>query len=361
MTEGPPGPPRRRRLGRFGRFLLMRLALFPAQLLFVLVLLYVALYEPTYLMAHQYGGLAGFFQGFSQMVRNDFTGNWGTSTFNQFPGVPLSQLYGWLLPNSVELAVVALGIAAAIAYPVSMLTGWSRRPVADTSARVVSLLGTLLPVFVVGSLVVSGLFFWFLKTYNDVPDQGFIPSLSWWIDVRNAVYPPWIIYRSFTRPTGMPLVDGALHHDWPVETIILWKTMFQATVIAIVYVTIFLRHARSVVAQASQELHLRAARSRGVPERALLWRHTARRVRPTFLLVFALTLPAYIGTQFAVEAAFVDPGIGFITLSSLVGLGGGGLPALEAVMFMLALIVLVWLVVVDIVAKLSDPRELTTG
>ncbi|HYA58682.1 MAG TPA: ABC transporter permease subunit, partial [Thermoplasmata archaeon] len=96
----------------------------------------------------------------------------------------------------------------------------------------------------------------------------------------------------------------------------------------------------------------------GVGERTLLWKHTARRVRPTFLLVFALTLPAYLGTQFAVEIAFVDRGIGFITLSSLTGQGGGGLTALGAVVFMLAMIVLVWLFIVDVVAKRMDPREL---
>jgi ABC-type dipeptide/oligopeptide/nickel transport system permease component len=359
VLGAPPNPPRFR-LSRFARFFLMRLGLVPAQLLFVLVLLYLALYEPANILANQNTGLLGFFTGFGQMVVNDFTGNWGISTFETYPGVPLSQLYSWVLPNSVELAAFALTFSAALAYPVSMITGWSRRPLTDTAGRVVSLIGTLLPVMVVGSLVVSATFFWFLDTYHDLPDVGFIPTLPWWEQFYGG-YPDWIIYRSFSQPTGAPLIDGVIHHAWAFEQVVLVKTLIQATVIAMVYVTIFLRHSRSVVASASQELHLRAARSRGIRERTLLWRHTSRRVRPTFLLVFALTLPAYLGTQFAVEAVFADPGIGFITLCSLVGLGGGGLPALEAVMFMLALVVLIWLFVVDVIAKLMDPREVVAS
>jgi len=140
----------------------------------------------------------------------------------------------------------------------------------------------------------------------------------------------------------------------------LFKTLLQASVIALVYVTIFLRHGRTVARAASREPHLMAARSRGVPERTLLWKHTGRRVRPTFLLVFALTLPAYLGTQFVVEATFVDPGIGFISLSALTGFESvaNGLEGLEVMMFLLALLVIVWLFFLDVAARRWDPREL---
>lgn len=360
---GRPAPARRPgfRLSHYSLYVLRRLLLIPAQLLLVLVILYLALYEPVNLHLDVNTGLGGFLTGFSQMVVNDFTGNWGTSTFQQYPGVAWSTLYSYLLPNSVELAVFALGIAAAIAYPVSLITGWTRRSGVDVSSRLVSLFGTFLPVMVVGSLVVSLTFFWFVDTFNgDLPDGGVIPTLYWFQNEYGRI-PSWLIYGSVTRPTGLPLVDGIVHHAWAFEFLTLIKTLIQASIIAIVYVTIFLRHARSVVFSASQETHLVGARSRAVSERTLLWNHTARRVRPTFLLTFALTLPAYLGTQFAVEAAFIDRGIGFLTLSSLTNQGGGGLAALQEMMFMLAILILVWLFVVDLVARRMDPRELASA
>lgn len=337
----------------------MRLALVPCQVLFVLVILYLAIYEPTNIAANQNPGIVGFFTGFAQMVVNDFTGNWGVSTFQQYPGVPIVQLYAYLLPNSVELAAFALGISAAIAYPVALSIGWSRRPGVDVGARVASLFGTLVPVFVVGLLVITALFFWFLGQFNDLPDVGVIPGLNWWL-VYHGGYPSWIVYDSITRPTGLPLVDGVIHHAWSYEEITLIKTLIQASVISLVYVTIFLRHARSVVRAAREEAHVTASRSRGISESTLLWKHTGRRVTSTFLIVFALTLPVYLGTQFVVEATFLDPGMGFLAFSSLTDQGTGGIAPLEAMMFLLSLIVLIWLFVVDVFARRLDPREVAS-
>lgn len=351
--------PRGRRLSPFGRFVLMRLALIPAQVLFVLMLVYIAIDEPTNIAAHQDLGLVGFFVGFGHMVVNDFTGNWGISTFQQYPGVPIAQLYAYLLPSSVELAVFALGISAAIAYPLALWIGWTRRPGADTAARVVTLFGALFPVFIVGLLVITALFFWFLAQFNDLPDDGVIPGITWWMNSYGG-YPSWVLYQSITQPTGLPLVDGIIHQAWTFEEITLIKTLIQAIVISLVYVTVFLRHARTIVRSASQEEYVIAARSRGVSERTLLWKHTGRRVMPTFLIVFALTLPVYLGTQFVVEATFLDPGMGFLTFSSLTGQGTGGIEPLATMMFLLALIVIFWLFAIDVLSRRLDPREVVS-
>lgn len=346
----------RSRLSPFGRFALMRLALVPGQILLVLMVLYLAINEPVNIATHHNLGFVGFFVGFAHMVVNDFTGNWGISTFQEYPGVPLVQLYAYLLPSSVELAAFALGFSAIIAYPVALSIGWSRRPGVDLAARTASLLGTLLPAFVVGLLVITALFFAFLTEFGDLPDIGVIPGLTWWM-ANYGGYPPWVVYQSITQPTGLPLIDGLLHRAWLYEEITLIKTLIQALVISLVYVTIFLRHARSVVRSASQEVHLVASRSRGVSESTLLWSHTARRVLPTFLIVFALTLPVYLGTQFVVEATFLDPGMGFLAFSSLTGQGTGGIEPLQVMMFLLSLIVLFWLCGVDVLARRLDPRE----
>ena len=358
-----PRPARRRRLGPYGRFVLMRLAVVPGQLLFVLVVLYVAVVEPAHLVAHQDLGALGFLTGLGHMLYDDFTGNWGVSTFPEYNGYAISTLYFYFLPNTIELAVFGLGISALVAYPVSLLLGWTRNRAADTGARVASLLGTLLPTFVVSLLLILGLFYWFLAHFHDVPDQGVIPTFIWWQYYYDGSYPSWIVLDSVTRPTGFPLVDGAIHGAWSFEWLTLLKTLFQALVIAMVYVTIFLRHARSVVRAASEELHIAASRARGVREGTLLWTHMARRLRPTFLLVFALTLPAYLGTQFVVELAFLDRGVGFLAFIALTGDGASSivdyLGFLQVMMFLLAVIVLFWLLGLDLLARRMDPRGVT--
>jgi len=353
----PPGPkpprtPRSRfRLSATTRYALRRLSLVPAQLLFVLAVLYTALTVPVSVAAGSPLTFFGFLQGFGQTVLNDVTGNWGQANFLRVQ-LPWLQVYLYYVPASIQIALFALPIATAIAYPVSLLAGWSRRSGLDAPTQFMTLTGALVPVFVVGVLVVNAVFFNYLGWLDDVPNQGIIPSTSWWLN--RGGYPSWVLYFSVTRPTGLPLVDAVLHHAWDVAFISLTKTLLQASVVAVAYVAIFFRHARAVVRTAREEPYIIGARSRGVSERTLLWRHAARRVTPSFLLIFALTLPEYLGVQFAVEAAFADQsGFGFLIFSDLTR---GVLSDLGPLIFVLAVFVLVWTYAIDLLAVRLDPR-----
>ena len=349
------------RLSAFARYALQRALLIPAQLLFVLLILYLVIDLPVALTKTPPESLVAIDQGFYQMVFNLFTGNWGTTTYT--PGqagflslhVPWTEVFAYYIPASVQLAVFALPIAAVLAYPVSLLAGWSRRPGVDAPARFVTLVAALLPVFVVGTLVLNALFFPYLKDVGDVPSQGLIPSSAWFF--ANGGYPSWILYHFATQPTGFPLVDAVIHHAWDIAAISFMKTLIQALVVAVAYVAIFFRHARSIARSVREEVYIVGARSRGISERTLLWRHAARAVAPSFLLVFALTIPEYLGVQFAVEVAFVDQsGFGYLIFASL---NGGSLAPVVCLVFLIAIVVLVWALIVDLLAIRLDPRGVT--
>lgn len=347
----------------FLKFVAMRAATLPFQLVLVLLLLYFALDLPGALAVDPHLSALGFFQSFAQMVTNIFTGNWGMapSQYTTVLGpVTYFQLYGEFLGNSIQLAIFGLLISAAIAYPLGLYLGWTRRPGVDAPARMGTLTAALLPVFLVAWLVIIGLFFAFFNTFQDIDAGGITPSITWVVIAYDGRIPSWIIYGLFTRPTGLPLIDGALHGAWTFELITFVKTLIQASVIALAYVAIFLRQARSLVAGAGTEPHIVAARSRGLSESTLLWRHTGRRVLPTFMLVFALTIPGYFLAQFAVETAFNDSGIGYLTFFALTTPAPviiHALRTLEGVVFVLAAFVLVAVLVADIVARRLDPRE----
>jgi ABC-type dipeptide/oligopeptide/nickel transport system permease component len=212
----------------------------------------------------------------------------------------------------------------------------------------------LLPVFVVGTLVLNALFLGYLGYFQDVPSQGLLPADFWFFD--RGGYPSWILYQFATQPTGMPLVDAVIHHAWDIAIISLTKTLIQASVVAIAYVAIFFRHARSIARSVREEVYIVGARSRGISERTLLWRHAARAVTPSFLLVFALTIPEYLGVQFAVEVAFVDQsGFGYLIFASLTT---GQLSPVIPLVFLIAVVVLSWALIVDLIALRLDPRGL---
>jgi peptide/nickel transport system permease protein len=349
------------RQGRgFWRYALRRALLIPAQLLFVLFVLYCANRFLFIFLLAPPGERALFLSTiipafYSGLVVPVFSFNWGpafVSLAGYPPNISLNQLFADLLPSSLQLALFALPLSLALAYPVSMAAGWSRRPGLDAPARFTSLLAALLPVFVVATLVLNALFFGYLGYFQDVPSQGLIPSVGWFID--HGGYPSWILYDSVTRPTGFPLVDALLHHAWTIAAISFTKTLIQASVVAIAYVAIFYRHAQSAVRSASEELHIVGARARGISERTLLWRYAAKRATPSLLLIIGLTIPEYLVVQFAVEAAFADQGgFGFYVFTLL---NDGQLGILYNLVFLIAIFVLIWVYLVDLIAVRLDPR-----
>ncbi len=344
-------------LSSFSQFALTRGLLIPAQLLLVLLIAYLSIQVPSDLT--RFGAppltILSFFTGFWGMVANIFTGHWGIASGTlTYDGHSWFQLYKDFLPNSLQIALFALPIAAALAYGIGLASGWTKRPEYDTPSRITTLGFGLVPAFIIALLIEFALFFAFYHAFHDIPGDGIIPSPSWY---PNGIFPSWVTDGWVTHPTGLPMIDGIVHEDWPFEAITLAKTLMQAIVVAIVYVAIFMRHARNVVASASQEASITAARSRGISEHTLLWRHTAAQVRPTFLLLFALTIPAYLATQFVVESVFVDPGVGYLTLTVLTApKGNENLAGIEGMVFVLAIVVLVWAFVVDLFAAKSDPR-----
>jgi ABC-type dipeptide/oligopeptide/nickel transport system permease component/outer membrane protein assembly factor BamB len=374
-------------LGPFGRYILMRVLILPFQAIGILTILYlfgtvlpaVARKENPCALAPSWVCGAGtvwswgvpwqateaFLGGLGWFVWNLFTLNWGFASYGYLTQPAKTFLYWWG-PDSIQLALFALPISAGLAWVVGLYGGAKRDGAVDVSARVLSAVGLLVPSFLLVLLFLGAFYQPFDRTFGDTP-YGILPTTAWW--AQHGGYPSWIGLGSNTLPTGLPLVDGALHGDWTFEEVVFVKTLWQAAAIAVVYTAIFLRYARSVVADAFQEPHLTAARARGVDESTILWRHTGRRVLPLMLLVFGATLPAYVGTQAVVEALANDTGLGALLLGELTHVGNTGFGfssqsnfvvgnLYQVMVFLLVMLVLVGNIFADAVARYLDPRLL---
>ena len=374
-------PPRL--LSRFGRYFVMRALLIVVQVVAVLLVLYVfgsilpaVAYGANPCSFYPAGGCVtgswsdpataggAFLNGFGTFLANLFTLNWGSARFGSLVE-PAVTFLAWWFPDSFELALFALPMAAALAYVIGVRAGSRAGGGVDFGARLASVAGLLVPSFLVVLLFLGTFYGGFLAAFGDIP-YGVLPSPEWW--VAHGGPPRWIGIGSNSSPTGLPLLDGALHGDWPFVELVLVKTLWQALAIAAVYVAIFLRYVRHAVAQAHAEPHVAAERARGLDEGTILWRHTGRRVIPLFLLVFGMTLPIYIGTQSLVEALANDSGVGTLLIAEMTnvattGFGYKGInPAshpgnfYQVTIFLLLVLVLVGNLCADLLARYFDPR-----
>jgi peptide/nickel transport system permease protein len=346
----------------------MRLALLPVQLLFVLVILFVFGSVLPAVWVHQSPcTLAGtscrcswsdlpcsvgpFFTALAIFVDHVVTGDWGKTSYFAVIA-PTAQFFVWWLPNSIELAVVALGLSAIVAYVVGLRAGWRPGGLFDTGVRSLAAIGLVVPAFFLIFFLLISSWTPFFQYFGDTP-YGTLPG-PLWVDVYGR--PTWINSAGTTSPTGFPIVDALWHGDVPFAINVLARTLLQGGIIALAYLAIFFRYARHVVAEALHEPHILAARARGVPESTLLWRHAGRRVQPIFLLVFAATLPAYIVTQAIAEAVYNYTGVGTLVMVNF-SVGGGNIAGFDQVaIFLLAAVVLGSTLVADLLSRLLDPR-----
>ena len=376
-------------LGPFGRFVAMRAILIPVQLLAILFVLYVfgtvlpALAQninPCTFVEN--GCLDGFWSwsdpaqsahailwGFGRFAWGLVTLNWGQASFGKL-AEPATQFMAWWLPDSLELAFVALPISAVAAYYIGLYAGARQESAVDTGARVASIGGLLIPSFLIVLLFLGFVYVPFSNAFGDSP-YGLLPSQAWF--TAHGGYPTWVGIADNTTPTGFPVLDGILHGDWAFVEVVLVKILWQALAIALVYVAIFLRYARHAVAEAHREAHVVAARARGIDDSTILHRHTGRRVLPLLLLIIGLTLPIYLGTQALVEALANDTGVGTLLLAEMthVGQSGFGFSATSATqrpanfyqvtIFMLVVLVLLGNLGFDILARYLDPRLARSG
>ncbi|MCI4350915.1 MAG: PQQ-binding-like beta-propeller repeat protein [Thermoplasmata archaeon] len=371
------------------RFVVMRGLLVPVQVVGVLVVLYIF---GTYLTSEAYNfppgslftspgparcygphgwsdpvcSFTAFGEGFWSFLVHLFTLQWGLASFGNLK-LPALQFLVWWAPDSIELAAVALALSAGIAYVLGLAAGWRRESVFDYGVRTGSLVGLLVPTFLVLLLLDALIATPLNRALGDSP-FGMLPTQFWY--TSHGGVPPWLGPGSNTHPTGFPLIDGLVHGAWSFELVVLTKTMLQAILIAIVYVAIFLRYARHAVASAVREPFVVAARARGIQDPTLLWHHTARRVLPMFVLIFGITLPVYLGTQAIVEALSNDTGVGALLLSEFTKVGrtgfgistvGTGPPVgnfYQVTIFLLVILILVGNLLADVLARMLDPRLL---
>ena len=252
-------------------------------------------------------------QQFISFVINMAEGDWGISY--QFRR-PVAGLIAERLPPTLLLMLAALSIALVAGRALGLWAALHRRGGAIVAAAAAA--AYALPVFWVGQLLMVGLGLelrWF--------------PLSGISDARQSA-------------TGLAAVlDIAWHAVLPVATLALHQTAFFLTV----------THAKARI-EISQG-YVRAARARGIEERAIVWGHVARNVSPQ-LATAALNRVGMLFTgAVLVETLFAWPGLGRLLSSAILNRDH---PVLLGAFALIVALVIASSVVADVLQARLDPR-----
>jgi peptide/nickel transport system permease protein len=269
-------------------------------------------------------------------VTNMLKGNWGYS-----PTLQTDVLSAIIqrTPATAELTLVSLLLYIPLGLISGVIASVRRRKVADYSFRLTAFIATSLPPFILAILMMV----------------FFYVDLGWFAPGRNSsIIEPVINAEGFRQFTGLLIVDGLLNAKPEVSLDALRHLAMPALTLAFAQWAILGRITRATMIDELGQDYVVAARSRGVPERKIIWGHTFRNVISPVFTNTMLSAASLLTGVFVVEILFNIQGISVMALKSM-----GFIPDAPAAMgfaIYSVIIVLVLMAILDIVQFLIDPR-----
>ena len=254
---------------------------------------------------------------FATFVKNAVRGDFGLS-YRQ--GRKVSTLIQERLPATLELSMVAAGLALLVGIPMGVYTALRRKGVLANVFLAVSLIGVSLPTFLIGILLI--LVFAVLLGWLPSFGRGDTVDLGWW-------------------STGLLTRDGWSHIILPAITLCLFQ------------MTLIMRLVRSEMLEVLRPDDIKVARARGLQDRAVYLGPALKNTPVPLITITGLQLGAIIAFAIITETVFQWPGMGLLFIQSV---QVADVPIMAAYLCLIALIFVAINLVVDLLYFVVDPR-----
>ncbi len=216
-------------------------------------------------------------------------------------------------PLTVELALLSVIIALLIGIPIGVLSAVRHNSFIDLFGRVFGMLGLAVPNFLLGTLIIYVLSVYF----------GILPNSG--------------DYVEFTED---PLRN-------------LGQMIFPAITMGFSFAASVMRMTRSSMLEVLGEDYVRTARSKGLRERSVIFRHALRNVWIPVVTLIGVETGYLLGGAFITEQIFALPGVGRLAVNAI---SQREYALIQGVTLFIAFNFVVINLVVDLIYAAIDPR-----
>ena len=133
----------------------------------------------------------------------------------------------------------------------------------------------------------------------------------------------------------------------------LWHLLLPATILALGGIATQSRFLRATMMETLREDYIRTARSKGLAEEVILFKHALRNSIRPLITGIGMILPALIGGSVIIETIFAYPGMGRLGYEAVLE---RDYPTLVALNFIVAALVLIGNLISDLLYAVVDPR-----
>ena len=228
-------------------------------------------------------------------------GNLGNSIAQQ---VPVITLFEQALPKTLLLISVAMVFALLIGIPIGILAGVRRNSLTDQVTRIGSILAASLPDYWLGLMFLI-IFAFYLRLFPIGGDSG----------------PTSVVLPGLTLGIGLA--------------------------------GLIIRLMRSSMLEEIHQNYIRTAKSKGLRERSVIFRHAFRNAILPVITVVALQLGYLLAGDFFVEYIFAWPGVGRLVVSAILV---KDYPIIQAFLLLSATFYVLLNLLVDVTYTVVDPR-----
>jgi len=236
-------------------------------------------------------------------------GDLGTSLMSKYPVWDLVKLR---IPVTVELAALTIALGLTVAIPLGVIAAGRHGTWIDLAVMQFAQLGISIPSFWMATvliLLVAARLGW-------LPPSGFIPvSDGLGANLTHMILP--------TISLALPLA------------------------------AVMTRVVRSAILEVLNQDYMRVAKAKGLANRQVLWRHGLKNAAIPILTVIGMEIGYLLGGTVLIEEMFFVPGLGQLTVRSLLN---RDLPILQAVLLLYSAAFVLINLTVDVLYGQLDPR-----
>lgn len=224
------------------------------------------------------------------------------------------------LPATLELVLVAIGLATLIGVPAGLYAGYRPNSFGAKAIMALSILGFSVPTFWIGMLLI----------------MAFAVHLGWLPSGGRGNEGTFLGIS-----TSLATANGWSHVVLPAINLSLFK------------MGLMIRLTRAGMVEAMQTDYVKFARAQGLPDRQIVFQHVLRNISIPVVTVFGLELGSTLAFAVVTESVFNWPGVGKLIIDSILQLDR---PVMVTYLILVVILFVIINFTVDIVYARLDPR-----
>lgn len=252
---------------------------------------------------------------------------------------PVSQVFFNSFPYTVQLAISATILTVAIGLPLGIISAVKNNKIPDHIARIIALTGYSTPSYWFGFML-QLVFFYYFGLWG-------LPTLPNNLAVSSA------LAGAVPRVTGMPVLDGLIAGNLQYTLDAFSHLILPAFTLAFISLGFLARIVRASMLEVLRQDYIILARSKGLRERVVIYRHALKNALIPAVTVTGLFFAGLLGGALITEFVFALPGVGQLSLQAVFQ-GDSSFVLLYTLV--LAAIIVIANLVVDVAYVFLDPR-----